>query len=65
MASNPKTETRIDQVELRKSTFCGISTFPSTSDKIDEWNYNTWQELLDVTRPRTSEQLGSRDSSGG
>ncbi|XP_016393730.1 uncharacterized protein LOC107728153 [Sinocyclocheilus rhinocerous] len=45
----PKTETREDQVELRKSTFCGISTFPPSSGKIDGWNYNTWQDLLDVT----------------
>ncbi len=45
----PKTETRIDQVELRKSTFCGISIFPPSSDNTDGWNYNTWQELLDVT----------------
>ncbi|KAL0153282.1 hypothetical protein M9458_051409 [Cirrhinus mrigala] len=44
----PKSETRVDQVELRKSTFCGINTSPSPFASTGGWNYNTWQELLDV-----------------
>ncbi|KAL0150553.1 hypothetical protein M9458_054146 [Cirrhinus mrigala] len=44
----PKSMTRVDQVELRKSTFCGINTSPSPFANTDGWNYNTWQELLDV-----------------
>ncbi len=53
----PKTETRKDQVELRKSTFCEISTFPPSSDNTDGWNYNTWQELLDVTAKKLQTNL--------
>ncbi len=52
-----KTETRKDQVKLRKSTFCGISTFPPSSDNTDGWNYNTCQELLDVTAKKLQTNL--------
>ncbi len=52
-----KTETRKDQVKLWKSTFCGISTFPPSSDNTDGWNYNTCQELLDVTAKKLQTNL--------
>ncbi|KAK3569372.1 hypothetical protein QTP86_026881 [Hemibagrus guttatus] len=45
----PKTETMEDKAELRKSAFCGTNTLSPSSDHPEGWNYNTWQELLDVT----------------
>lgn len=35
--------------ELRKSTFCGVITLPTTYSHPDRWNYPTWLDLLDVT----------------
>ncbi|KAK3544058.1 hypothetical protein QTP86_000868 [Hemibagrus guttatus] len=37
-----------DKAELRKSAFCGTNTLSPSSGHPDGWNYNTWQELLDV-----------------
>ncbi|XP_073722599.1 uncharacterized protein [Misgurnus anguillicaudatus] len=45
----PKPEVMEDKAEMRKSVFCGINTLPLPSDHSDKWNYNTWQELLDMT----------------
>ncbi|KAK3516432.1 hypothetical protein QTP70_012089, partial [Hemibagrus guttatus] len=38
-----------DKAELRKSAFCGTNTLSPSSGHPAGWNYNTWQELLDVT----------------
>ncbi|XP_067260302.1 uncharacterized protein [Chanodichthys erythropterus] len=45
----PTSEPSEDPAELRKSTFCGVITLPTTDSPPDRWNYPTWLDLLDVT----------------
>ncbi len=45
----PTSEPNDNPAELRKSTFCGVVTSPTTSIHHDKWSYPTWIDLLDAT----------------
>ncbi len=45
----PTSEPNDNPAELRKSTFCGVVTSPTTSIHHDKWRYPTWIDLLDAT----------------
>ncbi len=45
----PTSEPIDNPAELRKSTFCGVVTAPTTSTHPDKWSYPTWIDLLDDT----------------
>ncbi len=42
-------EPNVNPAELRKSTFCGVVTSPTTSSHPGKWSYPTWIDLLDAT----------------
>lgn len=56
----PSTEPFEDNVELRKTTFCGVTITSPISISRDDKVYQTWQELIDAT---ALEILGPNPSS--